>query len=234
MKAFAIFILLFSNNVFAAVDKYQLYRQISRYHHNVKYNTAKKYLFGKLFLDLVSDEYFVTDLYCQQTYGEEIGVGPMINASGTVINCEHSWPKDKFNPKQSRKLQESDLHHLFPVDAKANSYRGNLPFAEVDGDGIYQNCNSSKKGKPVDFPDGPTSFEPPDYHKGNVARAMFYFSIRYLISIDPIQEFYFRRWHQADPVDMYEQDQNNQIEQLQGNRNPFIDDPSLISNIDDF
>ena len=36
-------------------------------------------------------------------------------------------------------------------------------------------------------------------------------------------------WHCKDPVDSDEQDRNDLIASLQGTRNKFIDDPSLVS-----
>ena len=35
-------------------------------------------------------------------------------------------------------------------------------------------------------------------------------------------------WHNQDPVDYYEIYRNEQIQQIQGNYNPFIDNPWLV------
>ena len=75
---------------------------------------------------------------------------------------------------------------------------------------------------------------PPAEHKGNVARALFYFAICYNLSISETEEFYLRQWHLFDPVDAEEIERNDQIEELQGNRNPFIDNPELVSSIRNF
>ena len=39
------------------------------------------------------------------------------------------------------------------------------------------------------------------------------------------------RWHREDPVDAREQHRNDVVEQHQGNRNPFIDDPTLVCQV---
>ena len=54
------------------------------------------------------------------------------------------------------------------------------------------------------------------------------------MQISEYEEFYLRQWHLLDPVDEAEMDRNNKVERLQGNRNPFIDDPDLAILIDNF
>jgi endonuclease I len=39
------------------------------------------------------------------------------------------------------------------------------------------------------------------------------------------------RWHHLDPVDAFEQRRHERIVELQGNRNPFIDDPMLAQSL---
>jgi endonuclease I len=75
---------------------------------------------------------------------------------------------------------------------------------------------------------------PPAAHRGNVARAMFYFSIRYNHKLDSAQESALKQWHKADPVDACEKKRNEGICKLQGNRNPFIDRPDFVDKISDF
>lgn len=206
-----------------------LYNEISKGQKLFSYRVARQYLFGKLHLDN-NRGYEIEDQYCERYFTN--GVGPMKIPDHTKINCEHTWPQSKFNSNESRAFQKVDLHHLFPVDSVANSTRGNNPFGEVYGRPVHDNCDSSQFGSNENS--GENSFEPPHFHKGNVARALFYFSIRYKISIDPIQESYLRKWHRQDPVDEFEMWRNDQIETLQGNRNPFIDDETLVNDISNF
>ena len=46
---------------------------------------------------------------------------------------------------------------------------------------------------------------------------------------DPELKDLLTAWHCADPVDEAEKVRNDRIEKIQGNRNPFIDNPGLIS-----
>lgn len=206
-----------------------LYEKLKNGQELFSYRTARQYLFGRLHLDQ-SRGYEIEDSYCERYFTS--GVGPMKIPDHRNINCEHTWPQSKFSKLEPKSFQKVDLHHLFPVDSVANSTRGNSPFGEVFGRPIHSKCDSSQFGS--DISSGRNSFEPPNSHKGNVARALFYFSVRYRISIDSQQESYLRQWHRQDPVDRFERWRNSEIEEIQGNRNPFIDDETLVSDIEDF
>jgi len=143
----------------------------------------------------------------------------------SVMNCEHSWPQSLG----AVGIAKDDLHHLFPVESKINSVRGNKPFCEVS------KVTWSQEGSSYGLSNlGTKCFEPPQSHKGDLARAMFYFSIRYSKPIDAEQEKFFRKWSIEDKVDLNEIKRNNLIEDYQKNRNPFVDIPDLITLIDDF
>ncbi|MFA7330693.1 MAG: endonuclease [Candidatus Delongbacteria bacterium] len=142
-----------------------------------------------------------------------------------VMNTEHTWPQSYGAEGVAR----SDLHHLFPTDSWINSSRGNLPFGEV---------LVSSSGYPIGGADrgtnatGQTVFEPRDLHKGDCARAVMYFALRYGNLSDFLgmagQESVLRAWHQSDPVSNKEIMRNQDIEVLQHNRNPFIEQPGLL------
>ena len=141
------------------------------------------------------------------------------------MNCEHSWPQSLG----ATGIAKSDLHHLFPSDSRMNSRRSNHPFCEVTEiqyDGGESFLGRSKFGT--------LCFEPPDNHKGDLARSMFYFSVRYNFKIDKEQEYYFKRWIELDPISEKEIIRNDEIEHFQQNRNLFIDHNFLIPLIDDF
>ena len=77
-------------------------------------------------------------------------------------------------------------------------------------------------------------FTPPEVHRGNVARSLFYFSIRYKLPIGPAEEMILRQWHKADPIDQGELTRHEQVAKYQKVRNPFLDFPQLIEKISDF
>lgn len=199
------------------------------------YDGARKILFGKLFLKNDGKGYYISDVYCQKKFDQSAGVAPGRIPEGTKINCEHTWPQSKFTGSYPKEMQKSDLHHLFPTDSRANSIRGNDNFTEVasdTGDLAETDCTISKFGSPV--MGGNDGFEPPLPHKGNVARAIFYFSVRYKMPIPKDEEEVLRRWNDLDPVDQEEIERNDAIQAVQGNRNPFIDFPTLVNDIQKF
>ncbi len=196
-------------------------------HHDLGYNSARRKLMGDIYLQQDSKDYFITDVYCEQEYSSP---GPGTIPDHTVINVEHTWPQSRFGG-HDKGMQKSDLHHLFPSDSVMNSVRGNHPFGEVDVALQTLECSSSQYGL---SPSGDVVFEPPARHKGNVARALFYFSVRYNLSIDSEQEETLRKWHEADPVDQEEFQHHEDIKQIQGNVNPFIENPHLVDSVSNF
>lgn len=145
--------------------------------------------------------------------------------NGNNMNCEHTWPQSKGAVGTAK----SDLHHLYPADAKLNSLRGNNPFCEVVS--IITDSGKSFLGR-SEF--GTRCFEPQDSHKGNLARSMMYFSLRYEKAIDEEQESFFKKWNKEDLVDYSEVSRNNEIERYQENRNPFVDYPEFADLITNF
>ncbi len=220
LKLFLLFF-VFINLACASNElKELLYHESSRFHFPLHYKEAKRILFNELF---AHDQNLVEDIYCGRFYPQNSG----------AINVEHSWPKSRFNKRISRDVQASDLHHLYPVDAQVNSHRGNDLYAEVDGGAINPICKLSKAGRALGT-QSTYAFEPPDQYKGDIARGHFYFSIRYKVEIDFMQEAFLRSWNHQDPVSDKERARNDLIEVVQGNRNPFVDDSTLVGQISNF
>jgi endonuclease I len=170
---------------------------------------------------------------------ECVYTGRIVQPDGTTtpgeFNTEHSWPQSLgANGEPAR----SDLHHLFAVDARANGARGNYPFGEVtclhladEADTCSFDSGGSALGRTAQ---GQLAFEVRRKKRGDIARAQFYFAIRYKRSIAPNVETVLREWDHADPVDLEEQTRHDNIELYQNNRNPFIDRADFADRIADF
>lgn len=196
------------------------------------YRRAREILFGEIHLEKDDNGYYLKEVYCEQRIGEADGVGRGRIPDHTQVNCEHTWPQSRFNNNENKNAQLTDLHHLYPSNSRANSSRGNHIFAEVDGRVINEECTSSYRGSALGSSE--IAFEPPANHKGDVARALFYFSTRYSHPIGPLEEEFLKRWHWEDPVDDAERARHEKVYEAQKNRNPFIDAPELVELVRDF
>jgi len=158
------------------------------------------------------------------------------------INTEHTIPQSWF---ESQEPMRSDIHHLFPTHGEVNQARGNLGFDEVQ-DSQADEWFVGSAGNFIDQSGQPSSdvddysevhynvaFEPREEQKGNTARAVFYFFTMYpqfidsyLSQIGSLEWLYL--WHQLDPPDAIEVERNEQIQEIQGNYNPYIYEPDLL------
>lgn len=203
----------------------------------LSYRKARQYLFGYLDLEEGPDGFELTSIYCRKRltnddFPNSENLGPMKIPKSTIVNTEHSWPQSKFSTQFPKSLQKTDLHALFSTLSRVNSTRGNHPFGVVTEDEPREVCDRAQMGENEDS--NKKVFEPAEESKGNIARALFYFSTRYQIKIDAHQEKHLRRWHRMDPVDFAERNRHQEIYGIQYTRNPFVDYPHLVGKISDF
>ncbi|MGZ3721391.1 MAG: endonuclease [Bdellovibrionales bacterium] len=205
-------------------------------HFSLGYTRAREVMFGEIHLHNTSSGYEILDVYCQEHLTAKDfpkhPPGPNQIPDAAVINAEHTWPQSFFSKKFDTDLQKSDLNILYPVNSKSNSSRSNLHYANVTAV-LTQPCASSKRGLSADGTKE-EFFEPPAVHKGNAARAIFYFSIRYKSPIGAEEEATLREWNRQDPPDDFERQRNEIVYNRQMDRNPFIDHPELVDLISDF
>jgi deoxyribonuclease I len=224
----------FRQQIAAHLDDVQLKAVIGKYisspRVNLGYDRARTFIFSEFYVTHENNSYIVKDVYCEKDY-----VVPAPNngfPDGGVINVEHTWPQSKFSGSFPKDLQKSDIHHLFPTDSGLNADRASYTFGEVFKDKKPLKCNISRLGYAANS--SQVIFEPPVAHRGNVARALFYFAVNYQMRIDNQQEAFLRKWDREDPVDDEEELRNDEIFKIQKNRNPFIDFPNLADQIKDF
>ncbi len=168
-------------------------------------------------------------------YSDELSAG---------FNREHVWPKSRASFKQS--CGGSDLHHLRPTNERVNSTRGNMTMGNVKG--VLSSYKTyAYGGKTVLwYSTAADLVEVNDNIKGDVAHILLYVWCRWeepnLYENDPnptvgpdddandgrkvIESLdTLLQWMAADPVDTWEMSRNDQCENVQGNRNVFIDYP---------
>lgn len=188
-------------------------------HVSVGYDEARDHMFATV----DNKEGSVECVYTGQT----IQTSSSGDAYTQDFNTEHTWPQSRGAGSEPAK---SDMHHLFPTNASANSRRSANRFGDVTSN-VSWSEGGSKLGETSS---GDVRFEPRDEHKGNVARALFYFAVIYGDDIPADEEQAIRQWHLDDPVDAAERERNGAVAGIQNSRNPFIDRPDLVERISDF
>ncbi|WP_290671089.1 endonuclease [Kordia sp.] len=145
-------------------------------------------------------------------------------------NREHVFAKSLANPNLGTSGPGADAHNLRACDFQQNSTRNNRKFGTGSGAAGYIN------------PSG--DWYPGDEWKGDVARIILFMYVRYgnqclpvnvgtgtPLSIDSNMIDMFLQWNVDDPVSAYEENRNNILAGIQGNRNPFIDNPAFATQI---
>ena len=175
----------------------------------------------------------LTGVYSGYTIYLDPTQDPTQDAFAKGINTEHTYPR-AFGAGQEP--AQADMHNLFPTREDVNAARANLPFREVpDGQAeTWYYLDQQQSSIPTDHIDlyseySSTGFEPPEAHKGDVARAMFYFYTIYRQEADAEDPNFFEsqretlcEWHLADPADDKEYQRSEKIAFYQGNPNPFV------------
>lgn len=167
--------------------------------------------------------------------------GPQEYNNGQGWNREHVWPQSLGGFNTSVGVG-TDVHNLKPADGGLNSLRSNHEYDDLGTSGNAVNYNGSATGNTYNGSAG--LFEPRDKVKGDLARIILYMDLRYegagtepdLVARESLTSggttfavlSTLIAWHWADPVDSFEMNRNNVIENMQGNRNPFIDHPELV------
>ncbi len=202
-----------------------LHNEASRNHSSLSYENARTKMFGTLDRD---DDGYVECIYT----GQKFYVRAQSVPDSSEMNLEHSWPQSDG----AEGIAKSDLHHLFPAKTEANSRRSSWPYGETPCNDEWGGiCLWEEGGSQLGINrQGHRIFEVRPEYRGDVARAHFYFAVRYEYEIEDEEEEILRKWNWQDPVDARERSRNNRIENLQHNRNPFVDRPDFVEFISDF
>ena len=167
------------------------------------------------------------------------------------MNREHSLPKSWWAPSGQNSNTDlypsyTDIMHLYPADADANTAKYYWPLGEVSR--VNFNNGVTKVGTPKTGQGGGASevFEPDDRYKGDFARTYFYMACTYqhyrwrhtfMLNNDDWKSLnewsvdLLCRWARNDAVSDKEVDRNEAVQRCQNNRNPFIDIPELFEYI---
>jgi deoxyribonuclease-1 len=182
------------------------------------YKSALPLMWGKLYAEGGET------LYCARGFGKK---------KGRRINVEHVFPMSwvawtlkcgkrdecRDSSEQFNRI-EADLHNLWPSRVDVNKARRSYPFGTVKGE------KRTFKGCDFELDENNRVVEPRPAARGEIARSMFYMAQEYRLEIRARQGRTLQRWNRDDPPSDEERRRNDLIERIQGNRNPFIDDPN--------
>lgn len=111
---------------------------------------------------------------------------------------------------------EADLHNLVPAIGEVNADRSNLAYGIIpDENRVYGDCDFE-----VDHQ--ARMAEPRAAIRGDIARIYLYMNDRYALNLSDSQKLLFADWHRQDPVDSWERQRDQWIQQRQGNSNPYV------------
>ncbi len=169
-------------------------------------------------------------LYCGDSFNSRYRQG---------LNIEHIFPMSwvtrelkcgkrkqcRANSERFNRI-EADLHNLYPSRQEVNDARSSFRFGLLVGERTsFSDCDFEvdRRRRVV---------EPRPASRGEIARAMFYMQQEYGLTIFRKHGEMLKTWHFRDAPSKHEKWRNDRIEQLQGNRNHFVDDPDLVNLID--
>ena len=172
------------------------------------------------------------DLYCNVRFtpGQSLTVEHIFAADW--IATHHGCPNRDECPIAAYGFAEADLHNLWPAIGAINSSRGDKLFGEIPGNEPTLPPSVADLKCDYERTTGPDAVvEPRDTVKGEIARSLFYMHVEYGLDLKSMTAM-LKRWHSADPPNTNERNRNNLIEQLQGTRNRFIDNPELAEGLE--
>ncbi|CAL5997455.1 Extracellular_nuclease [Hexamita inflata] len=219
--------------LFGKALREELKSTASRGHQQLGYDTARLLMYNNIYNNQSNNSVMClyTGLNIPFTFGS--------NEANEELNCEHTVPQSFFNKAAPMK---SDLHHLRPTWKTANSGRSNYPFNNVEESVVDKYFGTDRQvitNKPVDAEnwsklDSGVAFETREVQKGDTARAVAYFFVRYPTQAGPITKTFTNidnmiKWDNDHPPTELQMTQYRKVVQKQGNINPFYEEMGLVA-----
>jgi len=225
------------------------YSQFATY---VKPNANRNTSVDQVSASVEKNEFFYTGKQTEyKTSFTKEHVWPCAKSGGMWVHKNYTDPK-YYVDGTNYVGGGSDLYHIRPCTSKVNTARGDSRFKEFS-EAEKQKAVVMGDGGPYSLLCTASEFsqysEPADQMKGDVARILVYVYIHYsrmgdvnwddycgslslrdVIGYDDDNKVYetLVRWNELDPVSETEIFRNNNVQKIQGNRNPFVDYPFLM------
>ncbi len=156
--------------------------------------------------------------------GYAIGIDHIYSTEWMMDHLQcHNRPQCNADNREKFGRMEADMHNLYPAWPAIVTHRSGRIFGKLSGeDSRFDNCDFKWKGGIV---------EPRPIAVGNIARAIFYMHTQYGLPVDVRMVEVLKEWNRINPPSRQEYTRNDKIEQIQGVRNPYIDNPELVDSL---
>ena len=238
-----------STDSYAATQNNPLYSKLYDLMSSTRNSTVVKY--GGYTADSLATYWDYTDAVAGERGYQYFYTDVSSSSQSFAMNREHIWPQSKASYFQLN--GGADLHHLRPSVEGVNMSKSNRAFANLVG---TETEYSAYQVNNVDViwtgsKDFDNVLEVRDNVKGDVARILLYVYVRWQqpnlysdvessklppLDADDSSDTGVRiiedratllQWCKEDPVDAWEMERNDLVQDVQGNRNVFIDYPEL-------
>lgn len=115
----------------------------------------------------------------------------------------------------------SDLHNIVPVQSRIEMRRRNAKYEQLAATAPLGDCGIRESTQFI---------EPPQRVKGDVARTVAYMVSTYDLPWVGTASV-FLNWNEIDPPDDSELTRHNRIVDIQGNANPFVQEPARMAQL---
>jgi len=181
----------------------------------VDYETARKVFWKELY------NKGGKTLYCGETlrsgYNKGVNIEHVFPASWMAYDLRCGKRKQCRESSTEFNRIEADLHNLYPSRSDVNKARSNYRFTLIPGEQrVFAQCD-------FEFDEKHRIAEPSPAARGRIARAMLYMSDQHDLYLKRKLESLLIAWDRKYPPEQVEYRRNDRIEQIQGNRNAFID-----------
>jgi len=155
---------------------------------------------------------------------------------------EHIVPQSYLYDKRHK----HDMHNMMLLPNKVNLHRSNYKYVESyvlhphktildeQGNIVLYNAPFSESRSRYIKSNLMREFTPIKIHRGKIARACMYMAVTYptysnTIFARVLDPYVLLSWHHEHPVSEFERKKNNCILDIQGNENPYISKPYLVT-----
>jgi len=181
----------------------------------VDYETARKIFWKELYSSGGKT------LYCgkklESGYNRGVNIEHVFPASWMAYSLRCGKRKQCRVKSAEFNFIEADLHNLYPSRSDVNKARSNYRFAMIRGEQrFFGQCD-------FEFDERQRIAEPSPAARGRIARAMLYMSDQHDFYLKKKLKSLLIDWDRSYPPEQAEYLRNDRIEQIQGNRNLFID-----------